>query len=193
MTAVLRARRRAAIVLFGSAAAVYLLDRLTKIWAERQLPGDPIDVIPGVLSFRFATNPGGAFSLGQDIPWFFVGASIIVSTLIVVTAFRHTNLLTAAALGLVLGGALGNLTDRYARGSGFTGQVVDFIDLQWWSVFNVADACVVVGGILLVWATREATEELIHDVADIVDGPDNGRGDGLDDGDAHRGRGDGRE
>jgi signal peptidase II len=149
VTAVLRARRRAAIVLFGAAAAVYLLDRLTKIWAERQLPGDPIDVIPGVLSLRFATNPGGAFSLGQDIPWFFVGASIVVSTLIVVTAFRHTNLLTAAALGLVLGGALGNLTDRYARGQGFSGHVVDFIDLQIWPVFNVADAAIVVGALML--------------------------------------------
>jgi signal peptidase II len=128
---------------------VYLLDRVTKLWAERRLPGDPIDVIPGVLSFRFATNPGGAFSLGQDIPWFFVGASVIVSVLIVVTAFRHTNPVTAVALGLVLGGALGNLTDRYARGEGFTGHVVDFIDLQIWPVFNVADSAIVVGAIVL--------------------------------------------
>jgi signal peptidase II len=149
MTAPVRARRRAAIALFSAAGAVYLLDRVTKLWAERRLPGDPIDVIPGVLSFRFATNPGGAFSLGQDIPWFFVGASVIVSVLIVVTAFRHTNPVTAVALGLVLGGALGNLTDRYARGEGFTGHVVDFIDLQIWPVFNVADSAIVVGAIVL--------------------------------------------
>ncbi len=58
------------------------------------------------------------------------------------------------ALGLILGGALGNLADRAFRGSGFFGGgVVDFIDLQWWPVFNVADSCVVIGGILLVIVT----------------------------------------
>ncbi|HWC72169.1 MAG TPA: signal peptidase II [Actinomycetota bacterium] len=149
MTAVGRAHRRAAIWLFSAAGAVYVVDRLTKLWAERRLPGDPIDVIPGVVTFRFATNPGGAFSLGQDVPWFFVGASLIVSVLIVVTAFRHTNVVTALALGLVLGGALGNLTDRFARGARFTGQVVDFIDVQIWPVFNVADSAVVIGAIVL--------------------------------------------
>lgn len=153
MTGVLRARRRAAIWLFSAAGAVYVLDRVTKLWAERTLPGDPIDVIPGVLSLRFATNPGGAFSLGQDIPWFFVGASVVVSLLIVVTAFRHTNPVTAVALGLVLGGALGNLTDRYARGEDFTGHVVDFIDLQVWPVFNVADSAIVVGAVLLAFGS----------------------------------------
>jgi len=149
VTVVLRARTRAAIWLFSAAVVVYLLDRVTKLWAERTLPGDPIDMIPGLLSFRFATNPGGAFSLGQDIPWFFVGATVVVSLLIVVTAFRHTNPVTAVALGLVLGGALGNLTDRYTRGEDFTGHVVDFIDLQIWPVFNVADSAIVIGAIVL--------------------------------------------
>jgi signal peptidase II len=60
----------------------------------------------------------------------------------------------AVALGLILGGALGNLADRAFRGDGFfDGGVVDFLDLQWWPVFNVADTCVVVGGILLVVVT----------------------------------------
>jgi signal peptidase II len=144
-----RVRSRAAAWLFVAAGAVFLVDRLTKIWAESRLPGRPVDVIPGVLTFRFATNPGGAFSLGQDWPWFFVGASVIVSVLIVVTAFRHTSVLTAVALGLVLGGALGNLTDRLTRGDGFSGHVVDFVDLQVWPVFNVADAAIVVGAVLL--------------------------------------------
>jgi signal peptidase II len=74
-----------------------------------------------------------------------------VSIAIVATAFRHTSLLTAAALGLVLGGALGNLTDRIVRGTGFTfnGRVIDFIDLHVWPVFNAADSAIVVGALLL--------------------------------------------
>lgn len=60
----------------------------------------------------------------------------------------------AVALGLILGGALGNLADRAFRGTGFFGGgVIDFIDVQWWPVFNVADSCVVIGGIMLVIVT----------------------------------------
>jgi signal peptidase II len=139
--------------LFATAGAAYVLDRLTKLWAERTLPQEPVDVILGVLTLRFTTNSGGAFSLGQSAPWFFVTATLVVTGLIVLTAFRHTSVLTAVALGLVLGGALGNLTDRIARGPGFSGQVVDFIDLHVWPVFNVADAAIVVGALLLAWSS----------------------------------------
>jgi signal peptidase II len=144
-----RARRRGALWLFAAAGLVFALDRLTKVWAEERLPGHPIEVIPGVLTFRFATNPGGAFSLGQDVPWFFATATVVVSVLIVATAFRHTSPVTAIGLGLVLGGALGNLTDRVTRGEGFSGHVVDFIDLQIWPVFNIADAAIVTGAVIL--------------------------------------------
>jgi signal peptidase II len=164
-----RARRRGAVWLFSAAGLVFALDRLTKIWAEQRLPGAPVEVIPGVLTFRFATNPGGAFSLGQDAPWFFATATVVVSVLIVVTAFRHTSPVTALALGLVLGGALGNLTDRLTRGQGFTGHVVDFIDLQIWPVFNVADAAIVTGAVILaagsVFGDRRPAR------SDTVDGP----------------------
>ncbi|MET0800497.1 MAG: signal peptidase II [Actinomycetota bacterium] len=151
-----RARRRAATWLFTAAAVVYLVDRLSKGWAEATLPGHPIDVIPGVVTFRFATNPGGAFSLGQDLPWFFVFATISVSVVIVATAFRHTKPVTAVALGLVLGGALGNLTDRVVRGPGFSGRVVDFIDLQVWPVFNLADSAIVIGALVLAFGSLAA-------------------------------------
>jgi signal peptidase II len=142
-------RRRAAVTLAVAALAAYGVDRITKIWAEARLPGDPIDVIPGVLTLRFATNSGGAFSIGQSAPWFFVGVTAIVVVIILVTAFRHTSRLVGASLGLVLGGALGNLTDRAVRDSGLQGRVVDFIDLHVWPVFNLADAAIVVGAILL--------------------------------------------
>ena len=144
-----RARRRGAIWLFSVAASVYLADRFTKVWAEQRLPGDPIEVIAGVLTFRFATNPGGAFSLGQSAPEFFAAITVAVAVLIVVTAFRHTSAVTGLALGLVLGGALGNLTDRVTRGERLSGHVVDFIDLQIWPVFNLADAAIVIGAVVL--------------------------------------------
>lgn len=156
----------AAIVLFAAAAAVYGLDRLTKVWAAAALPGDPIDVIPGVLTLRFTENSGGAFSIGQSAPWFFVAVSSIVSLAIVVTAFRHSDRIAAAGLGLVLGGALGNLTDRAIRGPGFGGRVIDFVDLHVWPVFNVADSAVVVGALLVAWrGLRDGRREREGDAA----------------------------
>ena len=150
-----RPARRAALLL-GTAFVVYVLDRLTKLWAEDALAAHPIEVIRGVLTLRFATNSGGAFSMGTSAPWFFATATIVVSVLIVVTAFRARPPLQAVALGLILGGALGNLTDRIVRGSGllaFDGRVVDWVDVHLWPVFNVADSAVVVGAILLGWTS----------------------------------------
>jgi signal peptidase II len=144
-----RARRRGATVLFVVAGLAYLADRLTKIWAERSLIDAPIEVIDGVLTFRFTTNSGGAFSIGGSTPWIFVTASVLVIGIIVVTAFRHTSVLSAVAVGLILGGALGNLTDRAIRGDGFRGRVVDFIDLHVWPIFNLADTAIVVGALIL--------------------------------------------
>jgi signal peptidase II len=144
------AGRRSAAVLLGTAAVAYVVDRLTKVWAEGSLRGrPPITVIPRVLDLRFAANPGGAFSIGQRAPWLFAAASIAVSVAIVATAGRARRPAVAVALGLVLGGALGNLTDRVLRGSGLDGRVVDFLDLHVWPVFNLADSAIVVGAALL--------------------------------------------
>ena len=151
-----RVRRRGAAILFGTAALALLLDRATKLWAERSLVDSPIVLIPGVLDLRFTTNSGGAFSLGERAPWLFAGATIAVSAVIVATAFRHRDPLVAVALGLVLGGALGNLTDRGLRGPGLRGRVIDFVDLHVWPVFNVADAAIVVGALLLAWCSFRA-------------------------------------
>jgi signal peptidase II len=118
-----------------------------------------------VLTLRFTTNSGGAFSIGQSAPWFFVGVTAVVVGIILATSFRHTSRIVGASLGLVLGGALGNLTDRAIRASGLRGRVVDFIDLHVWPVFNLADCAIVVGAILLAWVGfRERTErpEAVH-------------------------------
>jgi signal peptidase II len=144
-----RARRRGAAVLFAVAVFAYVADRITKVWAESRLVDAPIELIDGVLTLRFTTNSGGAFSIGGSTPWIFVTASVVVIAIIVVTAFRHTDALSAVAVGLILGGALGNLTDRATRGPGFRGRVVDFIDVHVWPIFNVADTAIVVGALLL--------------------------------------------
>ena len=169
-----RVGRRAAAIVFGTASLAYLLDRVSKLWAEHTLPGHPIDLIPGGLTLRYTTNSGGAFSLGERAPWLFVGATVAVAVAIVLTAFRNRNRLQAVGLGLVLGGALGNLTDRVIRGPGLRGGVVDFVDLHVWPVFNVADSAIVVGALLIGWAslrsgpqtTEPAEPEPERDVAD---------------------------
>lgn len=153
--------RRLAAWLHLAAAATYLLDRLSKVWAERALfERPPIRIIPGVLQLNYTTNSGGAFGLGGSAPWLFAGATIVVSAVIVFSSFRLSRPLVAVALGLVLGGALGNLTDRISRGPGLSGQVVDFIDLHVWPVFNLADSAIVVGALLLLLASaRHGTGE----------------------------------
>jgi signal peptidase II len=165
-----RVRRRGAAILFGTAAIAYLLDRVTKVWAERTLADAPIEVIRGALTLRYTTNSGGAFSLGQSAPWLFAGATIAVSLVIVATAFRHRDPVVAAALGLILGGALGNLTDRALRGPGLSGRVVDFVDPHIWPIFNVADASIVVGALLLAWSSyRSGRDDAAADTGGTTD------------------------
>lgn len=143
--------RRLAAWLYATAGMTYLADRLTKLWAERSLAGrPPVTVIPGVLQLNYTTNSGGAFGLGQSAPWVFAAATIVVAAAIVASSFRLRNALAAVSLGLILGGAFGNLTDRAVRGDGLlSGRVVDFIDFHVWPVFNPADSAIVIGALLL--------------------------------------------
>lgn len=142
---------RLALLLYGVGSAVYLLDRVTKVLAEHHLAGrPPIELIPGVLQLRFTTNPGGAFSLFGGQRWLFVGVTVVVTGVVLVASRRLPDRPTAVALGLVLAGALGNLTDRAIRGPGFGGEVVDFLDLHVWPVFNVADSGIVIGAAILL-------------------------------------------
>lgn len=145
------AARRLAAWLYLTGGLVYLADRLTKIWAERALAGrPPVTVIPGVLQLNYTTNSGGAFGLGQSAPWLFAGATVVVVAAIVAASLWLRHGATAVALGLILGGGIGNLTDRAFRGDGvLSGRVVDFIDFRVWPVFNLADSAIVVGALLL--------------------------------------------
>jgi signal peptidase II len=143
--------RRLAAWLYATAGLTYLVDRSTKLWAERALAGrPPVTVIPDVLQLNYTTNSGGAFGLGQSAPWVFAAATILVAAAIVASSFRLRNGPTAVALGLILGGAFGNLTDRAVRGDGLlSGRVVDFLDFHVWPVFNLADSAIVIGAVLL--------------------------------------------
>jgi signal peptidase II len=153
--------RRLAAWLYGTAGLTYMADRITKLWAERALAGrPPVTVIPGVLQLNYTTNSGGAFGLGQSAPWVFAAATILVAAAIVASSFRLRSGPAAVALGLILGGAFGNLTDRAARGDGLlSGRVVDFIDFHVWPVFNVADSAIVVGAVALgLFALRQGKD-----------------------------------
>lgn len=134
---------------------VVVLDQLTKTWALRALADGPIESI-GSLQFQLLYNTGAAFSMGSGRglgPWVSVLAIAVVVGLSLGYTSRFT--LGAVSAGLIAGGAIGNLGDRAFRGDeGFLhGAVVDFIDVQWWPVFNIADACIVVGAVLLVVAS----------------------------------------
>ena len=145
--------------MYAAAASAYLLDRVTKLWVEGALAGEPpLEVIPGVLTLNYTTNSGGAFGMGRSAPLLFAAATVVVSVIIVVVSFRMTRHPVAIALGLILGGALGNLTDRVVNGPGLSGHVTDFIDLQVWPVFNLADSAIVVGAILLAFSTARGDE-----------------------------------
>jgi signal peptidase II len=129
------------------AAVVVALDQLTKQWVLNELSdGRVIVLIDGVLSLRLTFNPGGAFGIGQSVPWLFLGASLITLVVVLLLARRIEHPVWAYPLGLVLGGGIGNICDRLFRDT--DGRVVDFIDLHVWPLFNVADSAIVVG---VIW------------------------------------------
>lgn len=132
-----------------TAAVVVIVDQLSKSWVVSRLGGGrEIDLLGGLVTLRLALNPGGAFGFGRRFPEFFLAATIVVILILVVWVGRTREARMAIPLGLVLGGGLGNLLDRVFRD--FDGQVVDFVDLGWWPVFNVADSCIVIGVLLVM-------------------------------------------
>ena len=146
-----RARLQAGLA--ASALAVYGLDRLTKFLAQRYLAGrSPVELIPHVLRLNYTLNSGGAFGLFPQQPWVFFTATVVVCAVIVAGSFRLSSRWSAVGTGMILGGALGNLTDRILHGPGVSGRVVDFIDFRVWPVFNLADASIVIGAAVLVLA-----------------------------------------
>ena len=123
---------------------------------DRLGSGEEVRVIDGVLTFRLTYNPGGAFGLGQSIPGFFLVASLAIAVTIVYLARKVDDPRWLVPLGVVLGGGVGNLIDRVVRSPG--GRVVDFIDLQVWPLFNVADSAIVVGVAILFFLSFRSSK-----------------------------------
>lgn len=133
------------------AAVIVGLDQLSKHWAVSQLnDGHTVHVL-WTLQFNLAFNGGMAFGRGQGLgPIIGVIATIVVVGL-VLSLRRSDGKMSIVAVGLIVGGAMGNIVDRLFRGDAWLhGKVVDFIDFQWFPIFNIADICVNVGGGLLV-------------------------------------------
>jgi signal peptidase II len=134
------------------ATVVLAVDVSTKILAVDRLAGRaPIEVIEGVLSLRLVRNAGAAFGVAEGMTVVLTCIALVVIGVILRMSRRMRSTGWAIALGLVLGGALGNLGDRLFRSPGpLRGHVIDFLELPHWPVFNVADSAIVTGAALLV-------------------------------------------
>jgi len=160
-------RLRGALVI---ALIVVVIDQLSKHWAVNHLV-DHDDDLFWTLRFHLAHNTGMAFSKGTGLGPVIGIVALIVVVGLLVSIGRQSSPLYTPAVGLIVGGAVGNLIDRLFRSPGwFRGGVVDFIDVQWWPIFNVADIAVTVGGALLLLSTLRP--EPVAPVAAPVDEAD---------------------
>ncbi|MBW0102600.1 signal peptidase II [Pseudonocardia sp. KRD291] len=149
--------RRGVALLAGIAVAVLALDVLTKVAAVASLEDRaPLELLGGAVYLVLLRNPGAAWSMATGYTWVLTIVALVVVGVIIRIARRLASTGWAIGLGLVLGGALGNLIDRFFRSPGpLRGHVVDMVSLfapdgSVWPVFNVADSSIVCGGILLV-------------------------------------------
>ena len=143
------ARPRLLLALTGVAAGVYALDQLTKILAVGRLrPGDSHALVGELLRLQLIRNAGAAFSMATGVTWVLTIVALVVVIVVVRSARRLGSAGWAVTLGLLLGGAAGNLTDRLLRSPGFgRGHVIDFIDYAGLFIGNVADIAIVVAAV----------------------------------------------
>ena len=132
-------------------ATLVLVDQLTKSWVVAALSDGHVVPIIGSLRFSLGYNSGIAFSRAQGKGVLVAIVALVAVVLIVRAMLRARSAWSAHGLALIASGALGNLADRVFRGDGFLdGHVVDFIDLQWFPSFNIADSAITVGAVLLI-------------------------------------------
>lgn len=135
------------------AAVLAVLDQVSKTWAEANLQElDPQPFLGEVLQLTLLYNSGAAWGMGSEITPVVTGLQIAIAVGVIVFAAKAVrSVWYTVAMGLILGGALGNIHDRLLRPPGpFRGEVVDFLQLPHWPVFNVADMAVVGGAVLVV-------------------------------------------
>jgi signal peptidase II len=132
------------------AVAVVVVDQLTKWWAVRTLDERDIDIF-WTLRFHLSYNTGMAFSRGQDWGPLIGVVALVIVVVLLLSVKRTASRLSEVTVGLIIGGAIGNIIDRLVRDPGWLrGGVVDFIDFQWFPIFNVADMAITIGGALLI-------------------------------------------
>lgn len=145
-------RNRNLVIVGVVATLVYVSDLLTKIWAVERLsdPNSSIEIVGDLFQLELTRNPGAAFGIGVGMTIVFTTLSLIVVGVVLRTSSRLGSTWWAVVFGLVLGGALGNLTDRLFRSPGFMrGHVIDFLHLKNWPVFNLADTAFCIAGAIV--------------------------------------------
>ena len=170
-------RRRLFLLLAGIAVVTYLLDQLSKWVAVRALTdAEPRDLLGSFLRLELIRNPGAAFSIGTGNTWVLTIIAVVVLIVVIRVSRRLGSIGWAWALGLLLGGALGNLTDRIVREPGLgRGHVIDFLNYNGWFIGNVADIAIVSAAVLIgllaltgrgIDGTRETRESGRHEAAE---------------------------
>ena len=147
-------RRRWRLLVAVIAVAGLTADVVTKIIAVAHLePLTPVRLLGGLLTLRLIRNPGAAFSQGQRFTYVFAIAGIAVLLFVIIKLVpRIGHPAWAVAIGLLCAGVAGNLTDRLFRSPGvLRGHVIDFLELPYWPVFNVADICITAAAILIIF------------------------------------------
>lgn len=145
-------RAKVVAVAYVVAAVAFAADLATKMLVVRHLPGHgPVHLVGDLLKLELARNPGAAFSTGTSHTAIISVIAIVAAVVVVWFIAKLRSMGWAFALGLLLAGILGNLSDRLFRSPGpFRGHVVDFIALPHWPVFNVADMCINVAAVLIL-------------------------------------------
>jgi signal peptidase II len=146
-------RNRLLVLLAATAVVVLTADQLTKIWAVEALTGrGRVDLVGDLFGLRLIRNSGAAFSLATGWTWVLTVLAVGVVVAIIRYARRLGSRAWALTLGLLVGGAVGNLLDRFFREPGFArGHVVDFFELPHYPIFNIADSCIVTAAVLIAW------------------------------------------
>lgn len=137
------------MIVFATGFAAFFLDQLSKLFVQgNMIPGESIPLLPGVFHLSYVQNTGAAFGILKEKTAFFVVITLLVllAILFIIPHIQREYLFLRLAMGLMLGGALGNFVDR-AR----FGYVIDFIDFRIWPVFNIADVAIVIAVGILFW------------------------------------------
>ncbi len=165
---------RLRLVFAGVALAAYVVDLGTKVLAVERLDGRPdVEVVGDLLRLTLVRNPGAAFSTGTGLTPLISVVAIVATGAVLWYARRVGSVGWAVALGLLLAGITGNLTDRIFREPGpLRGHVIDFLRLPNWPVFNVADICInLAAGLIVVQALRGLHLDGTRPAAEPVEGP----------------------